>query len=207
MKVFEGSILVNNVSYNLEELEKDCWIRLIEGSKSSKVPFHLPAIANIRGGEVTLRTVVLRKVIPELKELRLHTDIRSPKWNDLLLNPQVSLLFYDDIARIQLRIKGHAILHYDDAIAKEAWQNTSLSSRKCYLTTLSPSSHADSPTSGLPEKIEKGELTEEESEMGQQNFGVVAIVVNSIDWLWLNHAGHRRACFDYERGQFKWMIP
>jgi len=154
-----------------------------------------------------LRTVVLRKAIPESKELRFHTDTRSKKWQELTLNPTISALFYDAADRIQIRVKGRAELHFNNDLTTNAWQKTSLSSRRCYLTNFDPSSFTDHPTSGLPEHIEQENFTQEESEIGFQNFGIVAIQVQNIDWLWLHHAGHRRAYFDYVNGSFSWMIP
>ncbi len=193
--------------YNLSELEQDCWDRLVSGAVKSRTPFHTPSIATLHQGDVSLRTVVLRKTLPTERELRFHTDVRSPKWQELSQNPSISALFYDGLARIQIRVKGKAFLHHSNEITDEAWQKTSISSRKCYLTRFSPSSFTEESSSGLSENIENENFTLSESESGYSNFGIVSIHVQSIDWLWLNHAGHRRAFFDYEKGMNSWMIP
>ena len=198
---------IDYTTYHLPQLEQDCWDRLVTGAVKSRTPFHTPSIATLHQGDVSLRTVVLRKTLPTERELRFHTDIRSPKWQELSQDPSISALFYDAIDRIQLRVKGKAVLHHTNEITAEAWQKTSLSSRKCYLTLFSPSSFTDVSTSGLSEDIEHENFTLAESEMGYSNFGIVSIQVQSIDWLWLNHAGHRRAFFDYEKGVNSWMIP
>ena len=198
---------INYIDYSLTDLEQDCWNRLVTGATKSRNPFHTPCVATLANGEVNLRTVVLRKTLPLERELRFHTDIRSHKWTELLINPSIGALFYDSDERIQLRLKGKAFLHHTDDLTAKAWQTTSLSSRKCYLTLQSPSSFANSSTSGLPEDIEQENFTLAESEVGYENFGIVSIHVQSIDWLWLNHAGHRRAFFDYEEGSFQWMVP
>ncbi len=200
-------ITFSQIDYNLSDLEKDCWQRLVTGAQKSRHPFHTPSVASFAKEGISLRTVVLRKAIAETRELRFHTDIRSPKWEELSLNPTISALFYDANERIQLRIKGQAVLLADNEITSLAWEKTTLSSRRCYLTEFSPSSFTDQPTSGLSEAVEQENLSLEESESGYQNFGIVAIQVQSIDWLWLNHAGHRRALFDYETAQYQWMIP
>jgi 3-hydroxyisobutyrate dehydrogenase len=200
-------IHTNYLDHSLTDLEQDCWSRLVMGAVKSRTPFHTPSLATLANGEVSLRTVVLRKTLPEERELRFHTDIRSPKWNELLINPSMSALFYDASERIQLRVKGKTVLHHTDDMTAKAWQTTSLSSRKCYLTQFSPSSFTDSSTSGLTEAIEYENFTLEDSEVGYENFGIVSIHVQSIDWLWLNHAGHRRAFFDYEKGVNSWMVP
>jgi 3-hydroxyisobutyrate dehydrogenase len=198
---------IDYTTYHLPELEQDCWDRLVTGAIKSRTPFHTPSIATLHQGDVSLRTVVLRKTLPTERELRFHTDVRSPKWQELSQNPSISALFYDAVDRIQLRVKGKAVLHHTNEITAEAWQKTSLSSRKCYLTLFSPSSFTEESTSGLTDDIEHENYTLAESESGYSNFGIVSIHVQSIDWLWLNHAGHRRAYFDYEKGVNSWMIP
>ena len=198
---------IDYTTYHLPELEQDCWDRLVSGAVKSRTPFHTPSIATLYQGDVSLRTVVLRKTLPTERELRFHTDVRSPKWQELSQNPSISALFYDAVDRIQLRVKGKAVLHHTNEITAEAWQKTSLSSRKCYLTLFSPSSLTEESTSGLTDDIEHENFTVAESESGYTNFGIVSIHVQSIDWLWLNHAGHRRAYFDYEKGVNSWMIP
>ena len=198
---------IDYTTYHLPQLEQDCWDRLVTGAVKSRTPFHTPSIATLHQGEVSLRTVVLRKTLPTERELRFHTDVRSPKWQELSQNPSISALFYDAVDRIQLRVKGKAVLHHTNEITAEAWQKTTLSSRCCYLTEHSPSSFSAISTSGLSEDIEHENFTLAESESGYSNFGIVSIHVQSIDWLWLNHAGHRRAYFDYEKGVNSWMIP
>lgn len=198
---------IDYTTYQLPDLEKDCWDRLVTGAVKSRTPFHTPSIATLHQGDVNLRTVVLRKTLPTERELRFHTDIRSPKWQELSLIPSISALFYDAVDRIQLRVKGKAVLHQTNEITAEAWQKTTLSSRCCYLTEHSPSSFSAISTSGLSEDIENENFTLAESEKGYSNFGIVSIHVQSIDWLWLNHAGHRRALFDYEKESFHWMVP
>jgi len=198
---------IDYTTYHLPELEQDCWDRLETGANKSRNAFHTPCVATLHQDEVSLRTVVLRKTLPTERELRFHTDIRSPKWQELSQNPSISALFYDAVDRIQLRVKGKAVLHHTNEITADSWQKTSLSSRKCYLTLFSPSSFTEESTSGLTDDIEHENFTVAESESGYSNFGIVSIHVQSIDWLWLNHAGHRRAFFDYEKGVNSWMIP
>jgi 3-hydroxyisobutyrate dehydrogenase len=198
---------IEYTTYQLPELERDCWNRLVTGATKSRSPFHTPCVATLNQEEVSLRTVVLRKALAKERELRFHTDIRSPKWQELSLNSSISALFYDAVDRIQLRVKGKAVLHQTNEITAEASQKTTLSSRCCYLTEHSPSSFSAISTSGLSEDIEQENFSLAESEIGYSNFGIVSIHVQSIDWLWLNHAGHRRAFFDYEKGSFHWMVP
>lgn len=201
------NIVINNIAYTLTDLEKDTWNRLVNGAVKSRDAFHTPCVATHSVNDISLRTVVLRKAIPENKELRFHTDTRSKKWQELIINPSISALFYDAADRVQIRVKGRAVLQFKNDITAVAWQKTSLSSRRCYLTNFDPSSFTDYPTSGLPEHIEQEKFTLEESEIGFNHFGIVSIQVQNIDWLWLHHSGHRRAYFEYVTGSFNWMIP
>ena len=207
MKENEENIRTNYNDYSLNDLEEDCWSRLVLGANKSRSPFHSTFVATINNGEASIRTVVLRKALPLERELQFHTDIRSRKWQELIDNQSISTLFYDAPDRIQLRVKGRAVLHHNNQITQGAWQKTNLSSRRCYLTLHSPSSFSNIPTSGLTEDIEQENISLEESEIGLLNFGIISIQVQSIDWRWLNHAGHRRAFFDYTDGKYQWMIP
>ncbi len=210
VKKVEETIKKDGLTYTLTEIEKDCWLRLLNGSLRSKEPFHQPVVANISGDLPVSRTVVLRKVITAEKKLFLHTDVRSCKWNDLQQNDNTSWLFYDAATRLQIRAGGKSALHHNDAIADAAWQNTSASSRKNYMGLISPSEKSDMPTSGLPDTFKKTNPTMEESEAGRKNFAVVCTHVNWLEWLWLNSGGHKRAQFIYENTDTftaNWLIP
>lgn len=207
MNEIMDKVRINNINYCIDELEKDCWIRLLNGAIKSRDPFHTFCVATQNNGEINIRTVVLRKAILLSRLLRFHTDIRSMKWKDLQSNNSISCLFYDPKSRIQIRAKGKAKLHFNDDITIDEWQKTTLTGRRSYLTHFSPSSFTELPTSGLPVHIEQDNFTLEESEIGQQNFGIVSIRVESIEWLCLNDTGHRRAYFDYIKNSYRWMIP
>ncbi len=200
-------VTINNILYTLEDLDKDCWFRLLNGALKSKDEFHTASVATLQEGDISLRTVVLRKVLPQEKQLHFHTDIRSKKWEELQQSNTISLLFYNVAAKMQMRIKGMATLHYADAISETAWEKTGVSSRRAYLTIAPPSSPAELPTSGLEEIFAVRNPTEEESETGRKHFGVVSIQAHSLDWLWLHHEGHRRAFFDYQKNERRWLIP
>ena len=210
VKKVEETIKKDGLTYTLTEIEKDCWLRLLNGSLRSKDPFHNPVVANVSGNLPVTRTVVLRKVFTAEKKLFFQTDVRSCKWNDLQQNDNTSWLFYDSAARLQIRTAGKSILHQHDAIADAAWQNTPAASRKIYMGEQSPSQKSSVPTSGLPEAFLKTNPTTEESEVGRKNFAVVCTNVNWVEWLWLNSSGHKRAAFNYlpdNNFEATWIIP
>jgi len=205
-----NGVLIEGITYDLPALEKDCWLRLLNASLHYKDPLHNPVVANVGAQGINQRTVVLRKVDTEKKQLSFHTDIRSGKWNELQINPAVSWLFYNPAGRMQIRLGGTATLHHQDELADAAWQNSTLSSRKIYLGENGPSSIAASPVSGLPGAFESADPTAAESEAGRKNFGIVTTKINWMEWLWLNSKGHRRASFKYNPDNgfdATWLIP
>lgn len=207
---YKMSVLIDGMIYDLAALEKDCWLRLLNASLHYKDPLHNPVVANVNDQGINQRTVVLRKVDTEKKELSFHTDVRSGKWTELKKNPAVSWLFYNPAGRIQIRLSGAAVLHHNDIVAENAWQNSTLSSRKIYLGQNGPSSLSANPVSGLPPAFESADPTPEQSEAGRKNFGVVTTKISWMEWLWLNSKGHRRASFKYHPGgQFDttWLVP
>jgi 3-hydroxyisobutyrate dehydrogenase len=194
---------------NLAAIEADCWQRIVKGSIDFKDDFHQPVVGSICSAGINLRTVVLRKVWPQKKELSFHTDIRSGKMNDLKINPAITWLFYSHAQRVQIRLGGLAFIHTYTELANDAWTNTKLSSRKTYLTSLAPGSLSDVPTDGISTDFENKYPNAAESEVGRKHFAVVVTSVNWMEWLWLNHKGHRRARFGYNGAGFtgEWLIP
>jgi pyridoxamine 5'-phosphate oxidase len=205
-----NTVLIDSITHDLNSLQKDIWSRLLNGALRYKDAFHNPVVANIHADGVNMRTVVLRKVWADKKQLAFHTDIRSGKWEELQLQNKISWLFYDASARLQIRLAGIATLHHNDLIADEAWATSTMSSRKIYMGEEGPSVKSLLPASGLPTVFETNDPSPEESIAGRKNFGVIVTTINWMEWLWLNSKGHRRATFSYdEKGvcEASWLIP
>ena len=198
-------VTIDGIRYTLHEIEQDIWRRLSDGNSA----FRWGALATQTAQAPRLRMVVVRKVLPQEQTLLFYTDIRSAKVAELMAHPAVGWLFYDDASKIQIRLEATATLHTDDALADVSWQNTSLTSRREYLSTLPPSAPVAEPLSGLPEEVLQKELTPEESEKGRANFMVVASRIHTIDWLHLDRQGHQRAQFSYAGNgtSAHWVIP
>jgi hypothetical protein len=200
----------DGILLRLPDIERDCWEELEKGCLQARHPFHQPAIATVNYKVPEIRTVVLRKVIPSLKQLHFHTDRRSGKYKEIMEFPNVSWLFYDFGSKLQIRINAVAVLHTDDADADGAWDITGMNSRKTYMIDRGPSTISARPTSGLDDRFIQNDPTEKESETGRKNFCLVKSCVNSIDWLWLNSRGHKRAKFKYVNTDLvsaDWLIP
>ncbi len=204
------TIKIDGINYNLTDLEKDCWVKLLNGSLKGRDALHNAVVANTTAQGTNMRTVVLRKVNTSEKTLAFHTDMRSGKWQEINTSKQISWLFYDVAGRYQIRLAGTASLHHDDTIAADAWLKSTPSSRKIYMGEIGPSQPSNVPTSGLPLAYEKADPTLQESEAGRKNFGVVVTNIHWMEWLWLNSQSHRRASFVYDSNksfQATWLIP
>lgn len=207
----QQTVTIQNIEYDLKALEKDCWLRLLNGAVKGRDPMHLMTVATREGEQIGLRTVVLRSAVPGSKKLFFHTDLRSRKCRDLEKDPLISVLLYDASAKIQLSIRGKAVLHSGNEVAKTAWDKTPLSSRRSYLSLGDPSTIAASADAGLPDYFAERDPTPQESEAGWPHFVVVEIQVKDMDWLWLDAKGQRRALFSYQdQGVLKtcnWLVP
>ncbi|MEM1108922.1 MAG: pyridoxamine 5'-phosphate oxidase family protein [Planctomycetota bacterium] len=181
---------------NLPEILDHLWRHLEAATRSAKPPFHLPTLCSVDAeGRPAARTVVLRRVDRDRRRLICHTDIRAEKFDQFSERPDAAWVFYDAPARIQLRATGPMTLHTDDALADEQWERSGLGSRRCYLAPVAPGSLADGPSPNLPEAVLEERITEAQSLPGRANFAVLSCSVDRFDWLYLHHAGHRRAEF------------
>jgi pyridoxamine 5'-phosphate oxidase len=190
------------LQYDLHAIEASLWKLLIESVSSFKAPFHTGAVATVNEQQPELRTVVLRHADTEHKKLFFHTDIRSPKVPQLQLQPQLNWLFYDKDIRMQLRLNATAVVHTNDEVANEAWEQARLASKLTYTT-----SSASGTILSAPELINLNQ-TEVEPELiaiARQNFCVVETAVQQMDWVFLHHAGNRRALFNYTKQEFQWI--
>lgn len=186
----------------LSEIEQTIWSLLLDGVKSYKNPFHNGTVANIQDGLPELRTVILRKVIPAEKKLFFHTDIRSPKVNFLQNNNRICWLFYDEGLRLQIRMHGNALVHFNNEISAAGWEASRTSSRLTYSIEHAPGTLLNTP---IPLNINEKNPSPDVIEFSASNFSVVETSIEKIDIVFLHHTGNKRAVFDYTNNSFSWV--
>lgn len=197
---------------NHEELLVKIFAMLIRGTTDRKSPLHTPTVATIGAdGSPNARVVVFRKFLQDERILIFHTDLRSPKIEEIRNEARISWLLYHPNENLQLRISGKAVIHSEanDALKLQQWQATWNFGRRCYMGAA-PSRISETPTSGLPDAIAESEPTKEESEVGFPNFAVISTKISSIDCLELHIKGHRRSLFNWkENGDLNvnWLTP
>ena len=174
-----------------------------DGVENSKSMFHTPVLSSFVEKTISTRTVVLREFDSKNRTLRFHTDSRSGKIEELKENSISSVHGYDPDLKVQIRLKGKTSLHIDNEIAKKAWAESREMSKMCYSVKDSPGNKISSPE---PFDLIKEEI---DIELGYNNFAVLHFSYDSLEFLFLKGAGHRRSLFDWSSDQLEssWLIP
>jgi pyridoxamine 5'-phosphate oxidase len=175
----------------LEACLTDCRDRLIRAPRDRKSPLHTPVIVT---ADVDARVMVLRAFDVQSWRLRLHTDTRAPKAQVIAADPRMAVLFYDKGAKIQIRARGTGEIIREGAEIDAAWAASTRFARRCYLGE-GPGAASDTPTSGLPSEFEGVEPDDTQLIPARENFALLRITLDALDWLYLAHTGHVRAQF------------
>ena len=193
---------------SLNVIHKQIWNLLENGINDASSSFHFPNLATIDiDGNPTSRTVVLRSINYDKKTISFNTDIRSNKWLEMNKNSNVHIHIYDFNKKIQIRIRGQAVLSYNNKDWDDAWNASTIMGKECYSTPCNPSTIIDDPEI-IDKNIKDIKLISNELDKFKVNFGRVNINIKSIDWLYLLHSGHRRAKFTYnEEIEMSWLAP
>lgn len=195
----------------LSAVLSECWALLIDGAADPRHDFHTLALASASPAQgAMVRTVVLRRVDREARQLSFYTDLRSHKIGEIGADPRVSLLFLSHADDTQIRVQAEARIHHGEPLAVDAWNQEPLPDRCHYMVSGPPGLPWAWPTSGLPNDLENRAPSEEESRQGQLNFAVVVCTVKQMDWLYLTPYGHRRANFAWDndgRLRISWLVP
>ena len=173
---------------NPNDIFSNQWNQLELAVKEAKHNYHLFALSTIDANSPDVRTVVLRNVNKNTYSISFHTDIRSPKFQQISQNPRVSVLFYDVQARTQIRMVGTASICGDENILRSLWGKLSKESKECYMGEVAPSDPLNGKT--IINKIKEKSVDE-----GYNNFSRVTIRISKMEILLLHHLGHRRIEF------------
>ena len=154
---------------------------IINGSVKKGHPFKYFALSTIWNGKPRQRTVVLRKVQPDL-QLLFYTDKRSSKVEQIKQNPEVSALFYHPKKMMQVQIEGRASVKENPEMLRTVWKSIPAKGKKDYTTVLPPGVETENP--------EELEYLKEEN-----YFCMVEIQPTRIEYLKLGQPHHLRVEF------------
>jgi|TARA_B110000259_G_scaffold183617_1_gene229176 hypothetical protein len=202
----------NNLPDHYNDIDKiydEIWSRLKIGKKDRNSEFHQCYVASSGNNFPSIRTVVLRHLDKELLTIGFHTDIRSNKINEIKHNSNLTVLLYDHVGKIQIKINGIALINHKNANTEAIWSKIRDFSKKCYLVQHAPGTNSSKATSGYPEHYENTLPSPQELELGYENFSHVSISIKVIEWLYLHQNGHRRARFtiDSDHIDKQWIAP
>jgi hypothetical protein len=187
----------------LDAILEEAWRILSEGSSKAASPYHIINVATV-GADRTprIRSVVLRGFDKATRTLRFHTDTRSRKAAEIAATEALGVHVYAKDEKIQLRMSCRATIHHDDEISRDAWRATRLMSRECYSQAEAPGTVVASPESVAFDESEN-------LEGAYVNFAAVLAKIETLEWLYLSAAGHRRARFDWHDSVSSqvWLAP
>ena len=166
--------------------------------------FHLLVLGTIdKDNRPQNRNVVLRKVDMTNSLIRFHTDIRSNKIIDIKNNSSISLLGYDKVNKLQVRLTANAIVEESKEVLSDVWSKMYPMSRECYRVKDAPGKVVASRDEVLFEDEGDDKLN------GFENFVIINCHISSIETLFLHSSGHVRAKYIYENGAFhgEWLVP
>jgi len=164
------------------------WMCLREGAAPGRSPYSVAQLATVgTDGTAKVRHVVLRRVCEDTSEITFHTDVRSAKVAEINANPNVSIVAADLEKNIQIRLEGTASIITDGPVKRSAWDASRDHSLVLFRNPLVPGTPVDNPSDGQPASEQHNR------DDGYENFCVVAMSVNHIDWLDLSADGHERA--------------
>ena len=185
---------------------EEAWNLVEAGSTDRHLPAHTPTVGTVdETGAPQLRIMILRDASRIARTLRFHTDLRSIKAAQVRNNGATSVLFYDMSAKLQIRMSGQTQLLPIGDVADAAWSNSTPFARRCYMAEAAPGLPIAGPSSGLPEWIQGKKPDEAQLADYRPNFATMLVEIQSVEWLYLANAGHRRACWQWQDAQKSWQ--
>lgn len=175
------------------------------GTVNRKHPFHLCFLSTINNltGFPDSRTVVLRKIDRDSFTLRVHTDSRSEKIHHIKSCQNTHLLFYNQKAKLQVRIRSIGKEVEDEQLKKEVWSQAQEISQRCYYVPHSPSTEINTP-------FLNSEIDSTDQNLGFKVFSILEFKPFELDILELNYEGHLRASLKVNDGNLEkavWLMP
>ena len=174
------------MDHELPTLLDRVWSRLSRGVADRKHPARHPTLATIGQDGPELRTLVLRGVDREASMLELHTDMASPKVAQIVAEPRVALHVWIPRDRLQIRLKGQAIVERGDPAL---FARLPAAARANYGGAVPGSPPGQQTKEGDPAR-----------------FGAIRLTVHEIDALVLAEP-HIRAIYTAPDWAGRWVTP
>lgn len=178
------------------EIRQQIWRELGRATQDRHHAWRTPVLStsNVEG-LVNARTVVLRQVDADAKQLHIYTDTRSCKVEELQSQANAVFVFWSARLRWQLRVRVLTTVMTAGPEVERLWERVKQSaSAGDYLTIAAP---------GTP--ILSNEKAVSRDDEKTPHFALVNARVVEIDWLELARSGHRRARITAD--DWEWLTP
>lgn len=167
----------------LDKLKEEAVNEIKFGYLKKKYPTRNAYLSTIRDQFPISRTVILRDVIDEINPV-FFTDSRSTKLDDILKNPNASVLFYNSKNLKQIRLEGQIKMITDHKLVEKYRQKALSISKKDYSTSSQPGSIIKNP--------------DEVNYVDNDFFQGIYLEVSKIEFLKLKRPHHLRCLFKKE---------
>jgi hypothetical protein len=176
---------------SLHMIERACWRELANAARDREHAWRVLTLATVDGERADARSVIVRDVSEERREIVFYTDARSPKVAQMAAHPLATLVGWWPRPGWQLRLRVALSIETSGLEVSSRWARVKLSpAAQDYLAALPPGTPVDRY------QPERG---------SREHFGVVTAQVLELDWLELHLDGHRRARLDGEASV--WLVP
>ena len=175
----------------LQAIEASIWRELAAAVLEKGHAFRTAVLATRDGDGADARTVVLREVDTDARELVFFSDARSPKAAQLQAQSLGTLVLWSAPLSWQLRLRVQLTLETSGLKVSSRWARLQFTAAaQDYMSHLAPG------TALADAKVERG---------SREHFAAVTAQVLGVDWLELSASGHRRAGFDHQGA--RWLVP
>jgi pyridoxamine 5'-phosphate oxidase len=166
---------------SLPAIEDALWQALHDAVHDKSHPWRTPVLATTDGDVGDARTVVLREADRGSAMLRLYSDARSAKVAQVASHPIGALVMWSPALGWQLRVRVRLAVSTEGLEVSSRWARLKLSpAAQDYLSAQAPGAPLEAALAARGERA---------------HFALIDAQVQSIDWLELHAAGHRRARF------------
>lgn len=181
------------VPCTLEGIEARIWEELARCAGDRSHGWRVCTLATLDAdGEADARSVVIREVNTDRRELVFFTDARSPKVAQFAARPKGTLVMWSAELGWQLRLKVDLGVETAGLAVSSRWARLKMKPAAFdYLSPLPPGTPLEHP---VPERGSR------------EHFAVVTLQVRAIDWLGLRAEGQRRALFAPPAAP-RWLQP
>jgi hypothetical protein len=190
---------------DLAQIEATIWAELERAVRSRgngtgpRHEWRRAALATQDADGPQVRSVVLRDLLPDTRELVFYADARSPKVAQLRRDSRAELLCWSETLGWQLRLRCRIQAETSGLDVTARWAH--IRHRPAAHDYLSPMAPGTPLTDAHGARV----VTPLAPERLRETFAVLTARVESVDWLELHALGHRRALFDAEGA--RWLMP